>query len=832
MVNDTGLIPTISNLPFDGETYTLDLTDPAITGATSSTANGNYKAGDVINVRLNFNEAVTSTGLTINLDSGGSVATGAFNKVMTINRTYTVSPGENTSDLTITSITGAITDSVGITTTDPPIPAGQNISDLKNIVIDTTMPVVSAGDDRIKNIAFTQAATATDANLMTYAWSKQSGPGSITFGTPHNKTTTISADADGAYTLRFTATDRAGNSVYDDMTLTWDTTKPATTATPGGGIYTTPSAIELTCNDGTGSGCAKTFYCLGEDCTAWKLYTAPMAFNGQRYLSYRSIDNAGNQETAATNISYTMCSYTVTPISTITGWSAITRNFTVTTQPGCGWSAGSSDPWLSTTSTGAGSGTGSYSVEANSGPLSLERTGAITVAGKSIAVTQRPMKPAAPELTSAAAGATDVVLNWTNNSDNEDGFKVYRKKSTENAYTQVGDAVADATTYTDTAATDTTYTYRVSAYNSGGETNSNEKKVATGTVVPPELLTAEAVSDTSAELFWRAFDSGEEGFKIWRTKQGEAAWTKVTATVLGSSKTGYTDTTLTENALYLYQVCATTTAGGSSCSNAMMINGPTDLTATTKGAGIQLDWTDNSVDESGFRIFRRESTKSWTQIGSAAAEAETYLDDTAVSDTTYYYRVSAYNNMGSKISDSDKATTGTLVPPDGLIASESATGTRADLGWHDNSTGETGYELWRLKSGDAVWKKVKPLGADTTSCSNGLLTAGNLYLYQVCAVAAGGGKVCSNTSGINGPSDVTLTAAAGEVDLSWTDNSANETGFNIWRQTPDSSWQLIGRTAVDINTYKDTTVVPGDYQYKICTQGAYLCGTSGTVTVP
>ena len=66
---------------------------------------------------------------------------------------------------------------------------------------------------------------------MTYSWSKQSGPGNITFGTPHNKSTTISADADGVYTLRFTATDIAGNSVYAEMTLTWDTTKPVTTAT-------------------------------------------------------------------------------------------------------------------------------------------------------------------------------------------------------------------------------------------------------------------------------------------------------------------------------------------------------------------------------------------------------------------------------------------------------------------------------------------------------------------------------------------------------------------------------------------------------------------------
>ena len=78
----------------------------------------------------------------------------------------------------------------------------------------------------------------------------------------------------------------------------------------------------------------------------------------------------------------------------------------------------------------------------------------------------------------------------------------------------------------------------VSAYNSGGESKSNEVKVATGTVIPPELLTAEAVSDTSAELYWRAFDNGEEGYEVWRTKQGEGDWTKVTTPALALGRQG------------------------------------------------------------------------------------------------------------------------------------------------------------------------------------------------------------------------------------------------------------------------------------------------------
>ena len=110
--------------------------------------------------------------------------------------------------------------------------AAGNVSDTvpASITLDATSPIVSAGGDKIKNAVFTQTATATDANAMIYSWTKQSGPGNITFEHPTWKTTAISSDADGIYTLRFTATDEAGNSAYDEMTLTWDTTAPVTTA--------------------------------------------------------------------------------------------------------------------------------------------------------------------------------------------------------------------------------------------------------------------------------------------------------------------------------------------------------------------------------------------------------------------------------------------------------------------------------------------------------------------------------------------------------------------------------------------------------------------------
>lgn len=92
--------------------------------------------------------------------------------------------------------------------------------------VDNMPPVVNAGGNQIKNVVFTQTATATDTSNMTYAWSKQAGPGTVTFETANALSTTISASIDGTYTIRFTATDAAGNSSFSDMTLVWDTAAP------------------------------------------------------------------------------------------------------------------------------------------------------------------------------------------------------------------------------------------------------------------------------------------------------------------------------------------------------------------------------------------------------------------------------------------------------------------------------------------------------------------------------------------------------------------------------------------------------------------------------
>ena len=88
-------------------------------------------------------------------------------------------------------------------------------------------PVVNAGADRTITLPATAALTGTASDdgqpappaKMTFAWSKVSGPGTVTFSNGSALSTTASFSTAGVYTLRLTASDSALTST-DDIVVT------------------------------------------------------------------------------------------------------------------------------------------------------------------------------------------------------------------------------------------------------------------------------------------------------------------------------------------------------------------------------------------------------------------------------------------------------------------------------------------------------------------------------------------------------------------------------------------------------------------------------------
>jgi FtsP/CotA-like multicopper oxidase with cupredoxin domain len=124
---------------------------------------------------------------------------------------------------------------------------------------------------------------------------------------------------------------------------------------------------------------------------------------------------------------------------------------------------------------------------------------------------------AAPALSGARTTGTNVNLTWTDgtlfnyttglpattlgNPANEVGFKIERAISPTGAFTLIGNVQANLTAFTDpSAATNTTYQYRVTAWNAAGNSVSNIITV-TGTGPPPTLTRYE---QTSSQILYYA----------------------------------------------------------------------------------------------------------------------------------------------------------------------------------------------------------------------------------------------------------------------------------------------------------------------------------------
>ncbi|UCD72246.1 MAG: S8 family serine peptidase [Syntrophobacterales bacterium] len=62
---------------------------------------------------------------------------------------------------------------------------------------------------------------------------------------------------------------------------------------------------------------------------------------------------------------------------------------------------------------------------------------------------------------------------------------------------------------------------------------------------------------------------------------------------------------------------------------------------------VEFDWADNSADEEGFKIERREQDSEYMEIAQVGPETTGYLDTDLAGETSYTYRVRAYNSYGN-----------------------------------------------------------------------------------------------------------------------------------------------------------------------------------------
>lgn len=84
---------------------------------------------------------------------------------------------------------------------------------------------------------------------------------------------------------------------------------------------------------------------------------------------------------------------------------------------------------------------------------------------------------------------------------------------------------------------------------------------------------------------------------------------------------------------------------------------PSNLIGTAvTSTQINLTWTDNSTNETGFKIERKIGSGNYAMVGTVSANVVTYSNTGLIPNTTYTYRVYAYNSVGTSTGYSNEVT--------------------------------------------------------------------------------------------------------------------------------------------------------------------------------
>ncbi len=200
---------------------------------------------------------------------------------------------------------------------------------------------------------------------------------------------------------------------------------------------------------------------------------------------------------------------------------------------------------------------------------------------------------------------------------------------------------------------------------------------------------------------------------------------------------------------------------------------PTNLVPTVfSSSQINLSWTAPS-DNGGSPLLGYKIEKSsdhgttWSTIASDTGNTKTAYPDTGLSaSTTYTYRVSAINGIGTSSSSNTASVTtfGPPAAPTGLSASP-ASSSQINLSWtaplNNGGSSIMGYKIERSTDGGSTWSTIKPnTGTTGTVYFDTGLTAGKTYTYRVSAINGIGTSSPSTTASATTPTPTTLSLSA------------------------------------------------------------------------
>jgi mono/diheme cytochrome c family protein/fibronectin type 3 domain-containing protein len=332
--------------------------------------------------------------------------------------------------------------------------------------------------------------------------------------------------------------------------------------------------------------------------------------------------------------------------------------------------------------------------------------------------------PVAPSQLAAQLVENGIKLTWNDNSNNESGFTLERRVQS-GSWSQLAVLAMNVTQYQNLALlAGTVYEYRMNAFNEAGDSQS----INVTAEKTPEKVTEEAclepqyVAGTSYSAGQNVFNDGA----IYQCKIG--GWCSSASAFHYEPGNG------------LAWQDAWSRLSNASCGDGGAVSIPASASnaASVVNAGltsINISWSDVADDESGYKIQRKQNSNSWLALSELSENTSIYTDTNVQAGNTYQYRIAAFNASGT----SNWLTTLALVLEaeqslpsvvTNIVALLNNSKTAIDLTWNDQADNESGFKIERkVNSGNWVLQSSK--AANTSSYSDGLISAGSNYQYRV-----------------------------------------------------------------------------------------------------
>ena len=247
---------------------------------------------------------------------------------------------------------------------------------------------------------------------------------------------------------------------------------------------------------------------------------------------------------------------------------------------------------------------------------------------------------------------------------------------------------------------------------------------------------------------------------------------------------------------------------------------------------IHMSWPDGVGNETGWEIHRSTTgaTGNFALWASLPARSTSYMDSPLRVRTEYCYTVRSFRNIGSKKSYtafSNVSCSTTLGPPAAPIELVAVPGVSGnvivDISWADRADDEQGFRIERAADPAGLWLVIasvesSSLNSRTFSDRTGVRTEEQVC-YRVIAFNAYG-ESASNidcTAAPRSPANIVATSEnAQSIDVSWSDESNVEDGYEVQRREVNGAWQVVADLPSNSSTFHDVAVAAEiTYQYRL-----------------